>query len=207
MPAIASPQLPGFSGYRSRVLMTCDNAAAPTTAIVSVAASSAFWRCSSPPNTTSYRRQRVLHDLADRHHLALGEKRMHRQGEHAVSHRLGVRKVSTLVSKSTTCRLQMKRNRVMNPAFDLFAQKRCPDHVATIAADDEQVVTRLAPVGFGTQVQAVAGQSLAINRCESPALRVPFLQALELGTQHRRLKSVEPRVVSVRAVGVVRQPA
>src|SRR3984893_6376468 len=185
MPAIASPQLPGRSGYKSRVLITCDNAAAPTTAIASVAASKAFCRCNSPPNTTSPRRQRVLHDFADRHHLTLGEKRMHRQRDHAVSHRLGVRKISALVSESATRRLQMKRNRVVDAAFDLLARKRSSDRVAPIATDHEQVVTRLAPGWFREQGQAVVGQSLAINRGEAPALRVPFLEALELGTQHR----------------------
>src|SRR5271170_8361058 len=97
------------------------------------------------------------------------------------------------VSEIAACRLQMKRNRVMDPAFDLFAQQRRPDCVAAIAADDGKVVARLAVLGLGEKCQALVRQSIAINIGKSPTPRVPFLEALELGTQHRRLKSVEPR--------------
>src|SRR5579862_4747170 len=112
-----------------------------------------------------------------------------------------------LVSEFVAGGLQMKRNRVMDPAFDLLAQQRRPDSVAPVAADDEQVVARLDSLGLREKSHAVVRQSFTIKSGKSPALRVPILEALELGTQHRCLKSIEPRVVSVRAVSVVRQPA
>src|ERR1700678_315607 len=118
-----------------------------------------------------------------------------------------MRKISMAVSQVVAGGLQMKRNRVVNPAFDLLAQQLGPNRVATIAADDEQVVTRLASLGFSEQGHAVVRQSFSVNRRKPPTPRIPFLKALELGTQPRRLDSIEPRVVAVCAVGVMGQPA
>src|SRR5258708_18606372 len=98
----------------------------------------------------------------------------------------------------------MERDRIVDSALDLILQQRSPDRVAAIAADYEQVVTRLGPFGFGEESQAIRAQHLAVESCQSSALRVPLLEALELGPQHCRLKSIDPRVVPVRAVSVMR---
>ena len=68
---------------------------------------------------------------------------MHRQGQHAVSKFFGVRKISLRVSEIAARGLEMKWDRIMDSALDLIFQKLGPDRVATVAANYEQVVTRL----------------------------------------------------------------
>jgi hypothetical protein len=69
---------------------------------------------------------------------------MHRQREHAVSEFFGVRKISLRVAEVAARGLEMKRDRIMDSALDLIFEQLGPDGVAMVAADYEQVVTRLA---------------------------------------------------------------
>ena len=56
----------------------------------------------------------------------------------------------------------MKRNRVVNSAFDFFLKERVANRVAARAANDEQVITRLASLGLEDRLSVQRREQLAI---------------------------------------------
>src|SRR5215469_4573267 len=132
---------------------------------------------------------------------------MYRQRKYAVGPMFTYWKVARVISERSQRRLQMKWNRIVDTALDLVLQQSLANGVPPRRSDHEQMVS-----GFDVRLmighqQFTIGQQVPISLGDLPAARIPRVQPLQLGAQHRSLDRVEARVVAAILMGEVRHAA
>src|SRR5580693_662163 len=91
------------------------------------------------------------------------EMRMHRQRQRRISQRLARREITGPVAEISQRGLKMKRDRVVNSAFDFLLKQRVSNSVAARAANDEEVIAGLHVCRFEDRLSVERREQLAIS--------------------------------------------
>src|SRR5579862_4406375 len=108
-------------------------------------------------------RQHTRHGLDSSQDFLSVEVGMHRQRQSRVRQRLAGGEITGSVAEVSERGLKMKRDRVVNSAFDFFLKQRVANGVAARAPNDEEVIAGLRIRGFEDRLSVQRREQLAIS--------------------------------------------